>query len=234
MPPKLTGVMLWHYIDTPLFYWHCATTCYRRHVIRVTYVTWNIRQLTYRDGGVKRWNNIYILGGPRKKLCNRKRVPLQGSRAVTDTPSYSCSCSCYTCYLTCYICYWLPCDRAWFSARSLGHGLDYVRDHLKYRQRLNYQLQTTSPIFNWTCVKNSEYMRYTWLGHKILHLTVHVVTVLHVPFISPLFYHSLSRLLLSLSLLAQIQIQRKRKTLSTSSTSQNSSRLPSIHLVWTS
>jgi len=30
------------------------------------------------------------------RLHSRKRVPLQGSRGVTGTPS--CSCSCYTCY----------------------------------------------------------------------------------------------------------------------------------------
>ena len=39
------------------------------------------------------------------RLRNKKRVPLQGSRGVTDTPSYFCAYSCYTCYLTCYTCY---------------------------------------------------------------------------------------------------------------------------------
>jgi len=41
-------------------------------------------------------------------LRSRKRIPLQGSRGMTDTPSCCCSCSCYTCYtcyLTCYSCY---------------------------------------------------------------------------------------------------------------------------------
>ena len=123
MPLKLTRGMLWHYTDTSLFYWQCATTCYRLRVIPVTYMTWNIRQLTSGDEEVKRWDNIYILGGPRKRVCNRKRVLLRGSRGVTNTPSCSCTYSCYifyACYLTYYTCSWLPCGRAWFSARSLA------------------------------------------------------------------------------------------------------------------
>jgi len=56
------------------------------------------------------------------RLRSRKRVPLQGCRGVPDTPSYSCSC------YTCYTCSWLPCDRSWFSAKSLGRGPGYVRD----------------------------------------------------------------------------------------------------------
>jgi len=56
------------------------------------------------------------------RLRSRKRVPLQGSRGVTDTPS--CFCSCYTCYT----CSWLLSSKSWFSTRSLGRGPGYVRD----------------------------------------------------------------------------------------------------------
>jgi len=64
------------------------------------------------------------------RLRSRNKVPPQGSRWVTDTPS--CSCSCYACYT----CSWLPYSWAWFSTRSLGHGPEYVRAHLKYGQCL--------------------------------------------------------------------------------------------------
>jgi len=56
------------------------------------------------------------------RLRSRKRVPLQGSRGVTDT--LSCSCS----YYTCYTCPWLPSGRAWFSTRNLDRDPGYVHD----------------------------------------------------------------------------------------------------------
>ena len=52
------------------------------------------------------------------RLRSRKRVPLQGSRGVTGTPSC----------LFLFTCSWLPSGRSWFSARSLGRGPGYVRD----------------------------------------------------------------------------------------------------------
>jgi len=40
------------------------------------------------------------------RLHSRKRVPLQSSYGVTDTPSCSCSCYTYnTFYMSCYTCY---------------------------------------------------------------------------------------------------------------------------------
>jgi len=77
------------------------------------------------------------------RLRSRKRVPLQGSRGVTDTPScscyscYTCTCSCYTCTCSCYTCSWLPYGRSWFSTRGLGRGPGYARDPPK--------IQTMSP-----------------------------------------------------------------------------------------
>jgi len=56
------------------------------------------------------------------RLRSRNRVPLQGTRGVTGTPSCSCSCC------TCYTCSCLPSGSAWFSARSLGRGPGYVQD----------------------------------------------------------------------------------------------------------
>jgi len=57
----------------------------------------------------------------RYRLRNWDRVSLQGFTAgfpgMTDLP-----------YCYCYIVTIVPGDTAWFSARSLGHGLGYIRD----------------------------------------------------------------------------------------------------------
>jgi len=56
------------------------------------------------------------------RLRSRKRVPLEGSRGMTDTLVLFM----FFLHVT-----WLPHGRAWFSARSLGRGPGYARDPLK-------------------------------------------------------------------------------------------------------
>jgi len=61
------------------------------------------------------------------RLRSRKRVPLLGFRGVTVlVPVIHIHVTWFVIHVT-----WLPCDRAWFSVRSLGRGFGYVRDPLK-------------------------------------------------------------------------------------------------------